>query len=160
FAFSSDFTAALPSGQTVTSCPKRGNSERMNSCNDFSSSANRMRRLLCGGVAKRLLLAGLVRDTQRQAHGKGATLARSRTDGLDLSSVSADNLMADAQTQPSAFTSAVTREEWLKDVLQCFSSHAASGIGEHHGCHTIFLREHDCHRTAFVHAVESVDDEV
>ena len=44
--FSRALTAALPSGQTVTSCPKRGSSVRMNSCSDFSSSANKMRRLL------------------------------------------------------------------------------------------------------------------
>src|SRR5262249_21541012 len=47
--------ADRPSGQTVTSWPNRGSSERMNSCSDSSSSTNRTRRLLCGGVAKSFL---------------------------------------------------------------------------------------------------------
>src|SRR5262249_35641393 len=45
--FSSTLRAARPSGQTVTSWPRRGSSERMNSCSDFSSSTNSTRRLLC-----------------------------------------------------------------------------------------------------------------
>src|SRR6516162_5399034 len=100
--------AAWPSGQTVTSWPRRGISERMNSCSDFSSSANRMRRLLCGDAAKHLLLEGLRRHVrrdagptttwrrvQREPHREGAPPVQTRARCLDLSSVLADDTMAD-----------------------------------------------------------------
>src|SRR5262245_50675350 len=92
-AFSRALRAALPSGHTVTSCPSRGNSERMNSRSDASSSANRIRRLLCG-MGYHLLLDGFSR-LQGHAHREGATLVRSRTDSLDLSSVLTDDAMTD-----------------------------------------------------------------
>ncbi len=47
---------SVPFGQTVTSCPSRGSSVRMNSWSDRSSSTNRTRRRLCGvGRQVRLL---------------------------------------------------------------------------------------------------------
>src|SRR5947208_5109966 len=104
-AFSRAFTAALPSGQTVTSCPKRGSSERINSCNDFSSSANRMRKLLCG-VAKRFLLDDFGARQEclahwgklkREADREGASLIQARAEGVDLSSVLTNDPMADGQ---------------------------------------------------------------
>ena len=44
---SSDLMADFPSGQTLTSWPRRGGSERMTSCSERSSSANRIRNDWC-----------------------------------------------------------------------------------------------------------------
>src|SRR4051795_4374869 len=56
-AFSIALRADRPSAQTVTSCPSRGSSARINSWRDTSSSTNRTRRLL-GGVANSVLRLG------------------------------------------------------------------------------------------------------
>src|SRR5439155_17598777 len=146
-AFSKALTAALPSGQTVTSCPRRGNSERINSCSDFSSSANRMRKLLCG-VAKRFLLddfgrGGHSRYLKRQADRKGASLVQTRAKGVDLSSVLTNDPVADGQAQPCAFAGAAAGEERLENVLQRLRRHAAAGVRKFHLRHAVALAKHD-----------------
>src|SRR5260370_1651460 len=125
-AFSRAFTAALPSGQTVTSCPKRGSSERINSCSDFSSSANRMRKLLCG-VAKRFLLDDFGAGQKCLAHWgmltweanrEGASLIQARAEAVDPSSVLTNDPMADRQTQTGSFAGATAREKRLEKIFQ------------------------------------------
>src|SRR5260370_12542908 len=127
-AFSRAFTAALPSGQTVTSCPKRGSSERINSCSDFSSSANRMRKLLCG-VAKRFLLDDFGARQECLAHWgmlkweadrEGASLIQARAEGVDLSSVLTNDSMADGQAQPGSSAGATTGEDRPQTIPQSF----------------------------------------
>src|SRR6266851_4523328 len=149
--FSNTLSAARPSGQTVTSWPKRGSSERMNSCSDFSSSTNRMRRLLCG-VGKRFLLDGLSR-LKREADRKGASLIQTRAKGVDLSSVLTDDAVADGQAQPRAFAGAAAGKERLENVLQRLRGHAAAGIGKIHFRHAVALAQLDGQDSALIHAV-------
>src|SRR5439155_10417255 len=107
-------SADRPSGQTVTSCPMRGSSERMNSCSDCSSSTNRTRRLLCGGcVANGDLLGTGDCGGQRQADDERAAQPRTGTGRLDLAAVLADDAVADRQAQAGALAGAVGREERL-----------------------------------------------
>src|SRR5262245_1978755 len=163
FAFSRALTAALPSAQTVTSWPRRGSSARMNSWSDFSSSANRMRRALCGGAAKRLLLDGL-RRLHGHAHREGAPLARAAAGRLYLSSVLAADPVADRQPQSRAFPRPAAREERLEDVLQHVLGHAAAGVGEGQLGDAVGRRGGlagrqpgpDRQRPALVHAVQGV----
>src|SRR5260370_36166339 len=147
--FSTAFSAARPSGQTVTSCPRRGSSERMNSCNDFSSSANRMRRVLCGKVAKRFLLDWLSR-LERQAHGERAAPLRSRAVRLDLSSVLTDDTVADGQPQAGALAGAAARVERLENGFEHVRRHAAAGVVELQDRHPRPRRQRDGERPAFV----------
>src|SRR5439155_3241199 len=167
-AFSKALTAALPSGQTVTSCPRRGNSERINSCSDFSSSANRMRKLLCG-VAKRFLLDDFGARQEclahwgmlkREAGREGASLIQTRAEGVDLSSVLTNDPMADGQTQPGSFAGAAACEERLENILQGFGRHSAAGIAKLHLRHAVALAKRDRQGAALVHAVQGVHDQV
>src|SRR5207253_10163836 len=51
--------------------PSRGNSERMKSCRDFSSSTNKTRKLLCDGVLKRSLLPICTTEAQGNLRSRG-----------------------------------------------------------------------------------------
>src|SRR5262249_33323978 len=115
--FSSALSAARPSGQTVTSCPSRGSSERMNSCKDFSSSTNSTRRLLCGGVAKRLLLHQF-RGLERQTHREGAAAMAAGTGRFDLASMLRDDPVAYRQTQAGPFPAAALGVKRLENVFE------------------------------------------
>src|SRR5262249_21257571 len=143
--FSRALRAARPSGQTVTSCPMRGSSDCMNSCSDFSSSANRMRRLLCGGVAKRFLLDGLSR-LQREPDRERTPLVQTRAGRLDLASMLINDAMADGQAQPRSLAGAAAGKERLKNVFQDLLRHAAACVCEHDYRHAVLLRDADGQR--------------
>src|SRR5207245_2071016 len=121
-----------------------------NSCSDFSSSANRMRRLLCG-VGKRFLLDGFSR-LKREADRKRASLIQARAKGVDLSSVLTDDAVADGQAQPRAFAGAAAGEERLENVFQRLRGHAATGIRELHLRHAVALGQLDGQGAALIHA--------
>src|SRR6516165_3423554 len=99
----------------------------MKSWRDFSSSTNRIRKLLCGGVAKQLLLDRLSR-LKRQPHREGATPVQSRAGRLDLSSVLRDDAVADGQPKAGALAGAAACVERLEDVFQHLRPHAATRV--------------------------------
>src|SRR4051794_13099047 len=122
-------TAARPSGHTVTSCPMRGSSERMNSWSDCSSSTNNTRRLLCGGCVANGDLLDECRGVgptswQWQADDKRAAVAGARAGRLDLAAVLADDALADRQSQPGALARAFCRKKRLEDLVQDLRRHA------------------------------------
>src|SRR5947208_2401572 len=102
--FSNALTAALPSGQTITSCPSCG---------------------IRGAVATVAQLGGLLR---RQPHREGAALAGTGAGGRNLAAVAADDPMADRQAQTRALARSAAREERLEDILQNVRRHAAAGV--------------------------------
>src|SRR5262245_20888146 len=154
--FSRILKASCPSAQTVTSCPRRGNSLRINSCNGFSSSTKRTRSDLCGGVvAKRFLLDG-IHGLDGQAHAECAALVRPRTVRLDLSSVLVDDLVRDRQSQARSLSGSTARKERLEDVLQHFLSHAAARIAEEHLRHAVLLAQVDHQSATVFHAFQGV----
>src|SRR6185295_15916873 len=110
-------TAVSPSGQTVTSCPIRGSSRLINSCNDFSSSANSSFRRLCGLVA---MIALLLLLGQRQAHAKFRATAWPVAVGLDLPVVISDDAIGNRKPQSDSLTGAAASEEGLEQMLEHF----------------------------------------
>src|SRR4051794_3977418 len=115
-AFSITRRADRPSGQTVTSWPRRGSSERISSWSDTSSSTNRTRRLL-GGVANSVLRLGRgrlpcraerqdplavvlpERGGERHPHRERAALPGAGTRHPDLAAVLGDDVVANEQPQ-------------------------------------------------------------
>src|SRR5262245_37736373 len=157
--FSMTFRADLPSGQTVTSWPRRGSSERMNSCSDSSSSTKRTRRHLCGGVANSFLRLfgrmprpaapsdredvgpaqrlGLrarafldLGRLDRHTNCEGTSLVRTSAGGQDRATMLIDDLMANEQAEPRPLACPATREERLEDVVQYVGGHPAAGVHE------------------------------
>src|SRR3954452_15900851 len=116
-AFSMTRRADRPSGQTVTSCPRRGSSARISSWRDTSSSTNRTLRLL-GGVANSVLRLGRgrlpcraerqdavavvlpQRGGERHPHRERTALPRAAAGHPDLAAVLGDDVVADEQPQP------------------------------------------------------------
>src|SRR5687767_13622066 len=146
-AFSITRRADRPSGQTVTSCPRRGSSARISSWSDTSSSTNRTRRLL-GGVANSVLRLGSGRlpclaerqDTlavvlrqrggERHPHRERAALPRARARRPDLAPVLGDDVVADEQPQSGPLPGPAAGIERLEDVVQYVRGHPAPGVGE------------------------------
>src|SRR5256885_1041394 len=91
--------AVTPSGQTVTSCPMRGNSRLINSCRDFSSSAKSSFNRLCGLVTIGALLLFFC---QRQADAELGPFVGSVAVDLDLAVVVGNDSVRDGQAQPDS----------------------------------------------------------
>src|SRR5215211_702795 len=143
-AFSRTLRAVRPSGQTVTSCPRRGSSARISSWSETSSSTNRTRRLL-GGVANSVLrlepgrlpcLAerqGPVRrvlrqrGSERHPHRERTPLAGSGARRPNLPAVLRHDVVADEQPQPGPLPRPAAGIERFEDVLQHLGRHAATG---------------------------------
>src|SRR5262249_38687139 len=124
-----------------------------------SSSTNRIRRLLRGDALKQFLL-GYFRWIKRQTHCEGASLIRPGAGRFNLASVLCYNAMADRQTESRAFSRSASRKERLKDVLQNFRRHSATGIHEHQFCHAISLAQGNPQSPALLHALQAVDNEI
>src|SRR3954452_19315720 len=132
-AFSSTRRADRPSGQTVTSCPRRGSSERINSWSATSSSTNRTCRLL-GGVASSVLRLGRgrlpcraerqdpvavvlpERGGERHPPRERTALPRAAAGHPDLAPVLGDDVVADEQPEPSPLPGPASGIERLENV--------------------------------------------
>ena len=114
---SSAARAVVPSGQTVASWPIRGNSRRISSCNDFSSSANSSFRRLCGLAAIGRTPSAIMRR-QRQADAERRAAAGAVAGGFDVAAVIGNDAIGDRQSQPDPLPAAAAGEERLEKVLQ------------------------------------------
>src|SRR5262249_59581399 len=124
----------------------------MNSWSDFSSSANRTRKLLCGSLTNPLLLDRFGRF-QRQPNRKRASPVGAGARCLYLALVLIDDAVANGQAQAGPLAGAAAREEGFEDVFEDLRRHAAARVRKSHFGHPVASREPDGQRAAIVHPV-------
>src|SRR5262245_31213374 len=104
----------------------RGSSLLISSCNELSSSANRIRKRLRGLVSSFVLF---FMTHQGQSHAKFGSTAWARTLGLDVAAMILNDAISNGESQSCSLSVAASSEEGFKEMFFDLIRHATTVIG-------------------------------